>query len=211
MQATLSDQSSPADGQDHLAQVRERIVSDPSIERLIGIKAHQLCRRRDFSRSDYDDLRQDMRLHLLRKAHLFDPARGSLRTFVHNALTSWAAMELRYRGRAKRCEQFKAVSLERTPVQCDSMSAMLGDVLLERDGQRLPQNDSLSSIEQLELGDAIQHAMENLSSEDRAILIHVAEHGITSAARAFHRTRHRVLKAIARARIHFENAGLGWD
>ncbi|MEL6740295.1 MAG: hypothetical protein AAFP26_06535 [Planctomycetota bacterium] len=36
------------------------VVSDPFTAKLTRIKAAQLCRRRDFSRSDYDDLSQGM-------------------------------------------------------------------------------------------------------------------------------------------------------
>jgi len=188
---------------------RHEIVSDPFTVTLIRIKARQLCRRSDFSRSDYDDIRQSMRLYLLEKAHLFDPVRGNLEAFVTNAINTWVGMELRYRERDKRRESYKAVSLERTPVECDGDVTTLGQVLLEEDGRRLTQTDPQSPVEQLELREAVQHAMQNVQPEDRAILIHAAEHGVASAARAFGRSRRQVLNTLARARIHFEKAGLG--
>lgn len=188
---------------------RHDIVSDPFTVTLIRIKAHQLCRRSDFSRSDYDDIRQSMCLYLLEKAHLFDPVRGNLEAFVTNAINTWVGMELRYRERDKRRESYKAVSLERTPVECDGDVTTLGQVLLEEDGWRLTQTDPQSPVEQLELREAVQRAMQNVQPEDRAILIHAAEHGVASAARAFGRSRRQVLNTLARARIHFEKAGLG--
>lgn len=188
---------------------RRDIVSDPFTVTLIRIKARQLCRRSDFSRSDYDDIRQSMRLYLLEKAHLFDPVRGNLEAFVTNAINTWVGMELRYRERDKRRESYKAVSLEGTPVECNGDVTTLGQVLLEEDGRRLTQTDPQSPVEQLELREAVQHAMQNVQPEDRAILIHAAEHGVASAARAFGQSRRQVLNALARARIHFEKAGLG--
>lgn len=188
---------------------RHDIVSDPFTVTLIRIKARQLCRRSDFSRSDYDDIRQSMRLYLLEKAHLFDPVRGNLEAFVTNAINTWVGMELRYRERDKRRESYRAVSLESTPVECDGDVTTLGQVLLEEDGRRLPQTDPRSPVEQFELREAVQHAMQNVQPEDRAILIHAAEHGVASAARAFGRSRRQVLNTLARARIHFEKAGLG--
>ncbi|MCK6485433.1 MAG: hypothetical protein L6R00_15000 [Phycisphaerae bacterium] len=185
------------------------IVSDPFTVTLIRIKARQLCRRSDFSRSDYDDIRQSMRLYLLEKAHRFDPARGNLEAFVTNAINTWVGMELRHRGRGKRRNSFKAVSLERTPVVCDGDITTLGAVLLEEDGRRRTQSYPLHSAEQFELREALQHAMQNVQPEDRAILTHAAEHGVASAARAFSRSRRQVLNALARARVHFEKAGLG--
>ncbi len=185
------------------------VVSDPFTVTLIRIKARQLCRRSDFSRSDYDDIRQGMRLYLLEKAHLFDPVRGNLEAFVTNAIKTWTAMALRYRNRDKRRESFKAVSLEGTPVECDGDITTLGAVLLEEDGRRRTRTYPLSAVEQFELREAVQHAMQDLKPEDRAILVHVAEHGVASAARAFSRSRRQVLKTMARARIRFEKAGLG--
>ncbi len=185
------------------------IDSDPFTDTLISIKARQLCRRSDFSRSDYDDIRQSMRLYLLEKAHLFDPARGNLEAFVTKAINTWVGMELRHRERDKRRESFKAVSLERTPVECDGDITTLGAVLLEEDGRRRTQTYPLPSVEQLELREAVELAMQNVQPEDRAVLIHAAEHGVASAARAFSRSRRQVLNAMARARVHFEKAGLG--
>lgn len=185
------------------------IVSDPFTDTLISIKARQLCRRSDFSRSDYDDICQSMRLYLLEKAHLFDPARGNLEAFVTKAINTWVGMELRHRERDKRRESFKAVSLERTPVECDGDITTLGAVLLEEDGRRRTQTYPLPSVEQLELREAVEHAMQNVQPEDRAVLIHAAEHGVASAARAFGRSRRQILNAMARARVHFEKAGLG--
>jgi len=185
------------------------VVSDPFTVTLIRIKARQLCRRSDFSRSDYDDLQQDMRLYLLEKAHLFDPDRGNIEAFVTKALRTWVAMRLRYRKREKRRESYKAVSLERTPVEYEGGITSLGAVLLEEDGRRLTRTYPISEIEQFELREAIEHAMGSLEPGDRAMLTHVAEHGVANAARTFGVSRRQVSNAIARARAQFEKAGLG--
>lgn len=184
-------------------------VSDPFTMTLIRIKARQLCHRRDFPRCEYDDLRQGMRLYLLEKAHLFNPARGNAQAFVTNMLKTWVAMELRFRNRAKRSSRIKVVSLERTLVPCDGGLAVLHSVLLEADGQRLRQTESPAPAEAAEVRAAVQHAMRNVPPEDKAILIHVAEHGVASAARTFDVSRRQILNALARVRVHFEKAGLG--
>lgn len=188
---------------------KQSIVSDPFTVSFIRMKARQLCRRSDFSSSDCDDVQQSMRVYLLEKVHLFDPARGNLQAFVTHAIKTWMAMELRYRNRMKRRESLKAVSLERTRVECDGDTTTLGAVLLEEDGRRLTQTEHLSSLEQVEVREAVQHAMGNLQPQDRAIVLHVAEHDVASAARAFGLSRRQILNAMARARVHFEKAGLG--
>ena len=185
------------------------IVSDPFTATLINIKARQLCRRSDFSPSDYDDLRQDMRLYLLEKASLFDPERGNLEAFVTNALKTWVAMRLRYRNRNKRRGSHRAVSLERTAVKCDGQITTLGTVLLEDDGQRLTRTDPITPAEQFELRDGIKHVMANLSPEDRALLISVTEHGARPTARALGVSWRQITNALARIREQFEKAGLG--
>jgi len=187
------------------------IVSNPFTVTLIRIKARQLCRRSGFSPSDYDDLRQDMRLYLIEKAHRFDPQRGNIEAFVTNALNTWVAMQLRYRKREKRRESYKAVSLERTPVECGGDVTSLGNVLLEEDGGRRTQSYPISPIESFELREAIEHAMQGLAPNDRALLAHVSEYGVASAARAFGISRRQVDNAMARIRDCFEKAGLGHD
>ena len=185
------------------------VVSDPFTVTLIRIKAHQLCRRSDFSRSDYDDLRQDMRLYLIEKAHLFDPVRGNIEAFVTNALGTWVAMRLRYRSREKRRESYKVVSLERTRVECDGDITTLGAVLLEEDGRRLTQAYPISAVERFELREAIEHAMQGLEPDDRALLIQVGEHGITSTAKSLGVSWRQVDNAMTRIRALFKKAGLG--
>lgn len=69
---------------------------------LIRARAWQLCRRSDFSSSDYDDLRQAMLLHLIRTTHLYDPARGTPTAFAEVVLANWSAQHLRDRSRLKR-------------------------------------------------------------------------------------------------------------
>ena len=96
---------------------------------VINHKACQLARRTDFSRSDEDDLAQDMRLHLLRRAHRFDPARSSYNTFVARVIDSWIATMLRDRWRRKRAAGLEAQSLEATSATQDGAPASLRDVL----------------------------------------------------------------------------------
>jgi len=188
---------------------RQDVVSNSFTITFIRIKARQLCRRADFSQSDYDDLRQNMRLYLIEKTHLFDSARGNLEAFVTNCINTWVAMRLRHRNRDKRRESYKAVSLERTAVECDGDITTLGKVLLEEDGRRLTQTCPISAVERFELSDAIEFAMQNLEPEDQALLIQVAEHGVTGAAKSLGVSWRQVDNAMKRIRDLFKKAGLG--
>lgn len=185
------------------------LVTHPFTTTLIRIKASRLCRRHDFSRSDFDDLRQEMRLYLLEHAHQYDPARGNLDSYVKKAINTWVAMELRRRWRLKRCPDCNVVSLERTPVECDGDITSLGAVLMEDDGCRLLQTVIISNLDQFELKEALQHALAALDPFDRALLDQVAEQGVTRTARACGITRRQVEKVLARIREFFEKSGLG--
>lgn len=190
-----------------MAESRD-IVTHPFTVSFIRTKAGDLCRRSDFSRSDFEDLEQDMRMYLLEKAHLFDPTRGRLEAFVNRVVSSWVAIRLRYRSREKRRDSYKAQSLERTRVECEGEITSLGFVLLEEDGRRLGRNFCLSDIEQFELNQAVECAMGSLAPQDRDILAHVAEYGVADAARTFGVSRRQIENAVARARSQFEKAGL---
>lgn len=98
-------------------------------QKLIKIKVGQLARRRDFRGTDSDDLAQDMRLHLLRRAHHFDPARSSYSTYVARVIDAWIATMLRDRRRRKRAAGLDAQSLEATSVTQDGAPGSLRDVL----------------------------------------------------------------------------------
>jgi len=186
----------------------ESIVSAPFTVTIICAKARQLCRRSDFSRSDYDDLRQDMRLYLIKKASLFDPARGNLEAFVTNALNTWVAMRLRYHNREKRRDSHNPISLERTIVDCDGYITTLGAVLSEKDDRRMMRAYGISAAEQFELREAIEYAMRRLEPEDRALLLQVFEEGITGTAKSLGISYRQANNAMERIRAIFKKAGL---
>ncbi|NJL31238.1 MAG: hypothetical protein HC898_06180 [Phycisphaerales bacterium] len=110
----------------------QAIVGNPFTITLIRVKARQLCRRSDFTRADYDELRQGMRLYLLQMAHRFDPARGNVEAFVTQMINTWVAMQLRYRNCPKRGDTYKTISMERTTAVHEGDDIRLGNLLLEK-------------------------------------------------------------------------------
>lgn len=187
------------------------IVSNPFTVTFIRVKAGQLIKRRDFSSSDFEDLQQDMRLYLLEKAHLFDPGRGNLESFVTKAINSCVAMKLRDREFLKRREDKKAISLERTMVEHEGEITDLGHVLLEDDGQRRTRAYPKSDTEQFERREAVEHVMGKLDPDDRDLLLSIAEHGLKETARMRGVSWRQVTNARDRLRKEFEKAGLDRD
>lgn len=107
---------------------RPNVLTDYA-EKLIPIKARQLARRSDFRWTDDEDLAQEMRRQLLRRAHLFDAKRGSINTFVARVIDSWIASLLRDRRRQKRAAGRDSVSLEGSRVVSDGVNASLRETL----------------------------------------------------------------------------------
>lgn len=196
---------------------RHDVVFHPFTRKHTRIKARQLCRRSDFTKSDYPDLRQELLLYLWRKAHLFDSARGNIEAFVTKATKSCVGMIIRHRERAMRSGDFRAISLERIYVEHDGGADMLRSVIAEHEHHRRVSNSTPSAIEQLELRDAIEHALESLTSDERDLLQHVDEHGVLCTAHEWSRrekrkvTRHQIEKRVLQMRSRFEDAGLGTD
>lgn len=191
------------------------VVSNPFTQSLIKTKASQLCRRSDFSRSDFDDLRQGMRLYLLQRSHLFDPERGSLEAFVTELLKYWVRMELRFRGREKRRGNFSAISLEGTEVTFDGDTDTLDALISETDLHRRTHGSSRSPIEQIDTAEAVHHAFNKLSPAEQALLLFAIEHGVAAAAREWSDRLYRsvprrwVENSVKAMRQRFHDSGLG--
>lgn len=184
------------------------IVTHPFTLTLIRIKAAQLCRRSDFSRSDREDLQQEMELYLLRKAHLFDSERGNIEAFVTTSINSWVGMTLRFRARDKRRPGLHAVSLEGTEIESDGEADTLASVLEEADLARRLQHHGLTPSELFDLRDYLHFVLAALSPSERALVALVADRGVASAARTRKVSRRQIENAMARIRARFDDEGL---
>lgn len=191
--------------------IRHDVVTHAFTTTFINNKAAQLCRRSDVPRADHEDLQQEMLLYLSKKAHLFDPARGNIEAFVTMAIKSWVGMEFRRRHRLKRRAELYALSIERTPIEQDGDATTLSAVLQDADLHRRRQLKASDPKEQLELAEAVAHAISTLTLHENQLLVHVAEHGVASATRKHDISRRQIKNALTRMRTHFEDAGLGVD
>jgi len=189
--------------------IRSDVVSHPFTADLIRRKAAFLCRGPGFSRSDEEDLRQEMALYLWTKARLFDASRGTVEAFVSSALASWVGMEVRRRKCDKRRGGFRAISLEGTLVEYDGEPDSLAGVLGEADGMRRTGRRPASVLDQVETLEAFRAVDAMLSPRERALLRDVIDHGLVGAARLRHLSRHQVARAVngIRARLIKARAG----
>lgn len=185
------------------------VVSHPFTADLIRRKAAFLSRSPGFSRTDEEDLRQEMTLYLWTKARLFDAGRGTIEAFVSAALTSWVRMEVRHRKCEKRRGWFNAISLEGTFVECDGEADSLASVLGESDGTRRTGGRTSSVLDHVETLEVFRAVDAQLSPRERALLRDVIDHGLVGAARLRHLSRHQVARAVDRIRARLTDARAG--
>lgn len=175
---------------------------------LIQIKARQLSHKAGFNRSDEDDLRQELTMHLLRQAHRFDPGRASVNTFIARVVGSYVVTLLRRRARSKRAPGYFTQSLDQPVGNADGKVAVLRDRLSEADLGRRTGRGPDNSTERRDLADAVSQAIASLPVELQDICSRLGEGTIASVARDLGVSRCQVAKAIARIREHFRASGL---
>lgn len=185
---------------------RSEVVSHPFTADLIRRKAEALRRSAGSSRSDEDDLRQEMALYLWTKARLFNPDRGTIEAFVTSALASWVGMEARRRKCNKRKNWLRAISLEGTLVECDGETDSLAAVMSEAEGMRRSGGRPSSVLDEVERSEAFQAVDAVLTARERVLLRDVIDHGLAGAARLRHVSRHHVARAVQKIRVRLMEA-----
>ncbi|MEX2670896.1 MAG: sigma-70 family RNA polymerase sigma factor [Phycisphaeraceae bacterium] len=187
------------------------IVSNAYAQSVIRIKAHQLCRRADFSRSDMEDLRQEMWLYLVKVARLFNPDRACLETFIARAIDSCVAIILRDRQREKRRAGLDATSLEGTLAGGAEERGPLSRHLVPTDQSRRTGNVPVDPVERLETVEAVSVAMAKLPPKVRSIAKRLMHASPTAVAKEMGISRRQVRNAIDEMEGVFRDAGLGRD
>lgn len=187
---------------------RPNVLTDYS-EKLIQFKARQLARRSDFRSSDDEDLSQEMRRHLLRRAHLFDAKRGSLNTFVARVIDSWIASLLRERRRQKRAAARDAVSLEGSRVVTGGVNTTLREAL---SAERVPGRSDESPEDEFarqEVIAAVARVVSALPPLLRDICTRLPDQSDAAIKRELGLSRRQFDSAMARIRQTFADTRLG--
>lgn len=189
-------------------RARDAVLTDYA-HTLIRFKARQLSRRSGFTRSDQDDLEQDLWTVLLSQAEAFDPDRASIDTFIDRVVNSAVLMILRDRRRQKRANGFHTQSLDAAPQRSGPSSTAAGSDLSAEDRCRhrgaAPVNESQRAVDR----DAAEHALDEMPAPLRDVCRRVMGGSISSAARELGRSRRQIRNALFEARAYFERAGFG--
>ena len=184
--------------------LRHVVVSDYA-KTLIRVKARQLCRRLGSSRSDEDDLQQELSLLLYSKLPQFDPDRASLPTFIDRVIESGVRMLLRNARRLKRGSGMSPQSLDATDTsgsQRPLRDAVQQDAHARRTGQSAHDPQDVFTDR-----DAAEHAIAVLPDDLRSLCLRLKESDPTPLAEQFGMSRHQMRQAIAQIRRYFVRAG----
>jgi len=165
---------------------------------LVARKARQLLGKAGLTRSDRQDIEQELILHLLERWESYDPERGSARTFVARVVENEAARLLRDRRRLKRgCLR----------VTC-SLNEMIPD---DEDGTvervaTMPAEDVADEVNDLALD--LADALEDLPAALRSLCERLKMQTVSEASRATGIPRWKLYEAIRELRLLLAEAGI---
>jgi RNA polymerase sigma-70 factor, ECF subfamily len=184
-----------------------QVFNDDTVA-FIQFKARQLCRKPGFTRSDEDDLRQELTLHLLRQASRFDPARAAWNTFVARVIDSGVAMILRDRRRKKRAPGFRAKSLEVGVVVVHGHEQDVGAIASAADQHRRIGITPTEELPRQQLSEAVRQAISELPPHLRALCARLSQSPPAVVARELGISRRQVRKLMSQIRQRLQDADL---
>jgi RNA polymerase sigma factor (sigma-70 family) len=181
------------------------------VRTLIRIKARQLARNPSFSRSDSDDIEQELAVALLKQACKYDPSRGSWNTFAAKVVQTSIGMILRKQRRLKRSPiaGVELQSLEMTVDIPDEPPMRLWALVMQADVDRRTGATSHSATEVSDQASDLAHIIASLPPNLQAICLSLRERSRTATAEHLGISRSQVNTAVETIRQHFERAGLG--
>ena len=184
-------------------------IATQYVQTLIRCKARQVTRQPGFSRADESDVAQDLRAHILKQAHHFDPSQAGVNTFIARVVDSAVAMIIRDRWRLKRAAGLNLQSLEGSTLRHEGKEKGLMEVLVDDDLRRRRGIPGVPEEERREVSVDMAGVLARLAAPLRGIARLLMDDGNeASIARDLGMSRRRVRKAIDDIRRHFRRAGL---
>ena len=183
---------------------KEFVLTDYA-KNLIAFKARQLSLRRDFCRSDREEIQQELWLAVVSQADRFDSTRASLNTFLDRVVNTGVAMILRDRERQIRASGLQATSLDAISRDDD---CKLADKITEDDLTRRLCRERRDELADRELAEAVSAALPMMPPEISDVCRSVRGGSVSSAAAELNTSRRQIRNSLAAARPFVERAGL---
>jgi len=170
----------------------------PAVMRVVDFRAFKISRMKGFSASDYEDIRQDLLLALVRKFPSFDPAQAQDVTFAERVIDNYVSHLLRHRNS-------KQGAIEHGMVRhTDATGGNAPSV----GGNARPKIDEGSHADEVLLRLSVAEVLNRLSPELRAVAELLKEHSKAATARRLGISEHVLNGKIEQLRRIFRAAGL---
>ncbi len=170
-----------------MAETQHTSVLNEYARKDIENKARRLIRRAGFSRSDREDLEQELTLRLLERSALYDPSRASLNTFVVCVIRSGVANILRQEATKKR-----AAARFNTSLHAEHVPPPVVEPEQERNFARLEVREAVAG-----LAPELQSVCQRLMADPPSVV-----------ARELKVTSYQLQISIGHIRRHFARLGL---
>ncbi len=178
---------------------------DAYVRELIRNQARKLIGKCGFTRSDRDDIEQELTIHCWQQREKFDPDRGQWSTFVNRVAGNRIASIIEYRQAAKRDYRREAMSLNQFVCDGNGERVELAQLMSDQDCHRLERRDEAA---QRDLACDVRAFIVRLSPEDRELCQARQDHPPTEAARQLGISRGTLYDRIGKLRPLSEDAGL---
>ncbi|MBK8915019.1 MAG: sigma-70 family RNA polymerase sigma factor [Phycisphaerales bacterium] len=171
----------------------KKITLDEYATTLIRLKARQLIGQYGFSRSDREDLEQELTLNLLIRLSRFDPSKGQPATFVRMVVDRRVASLIRERKSLSR-------DYRRARHLLDEISDEIGDGSLTE--------PAVDDQHERDLAMDMAEALDTLSDVQRSIAESLRDAPLTEVARKHHCSREAMRRHAEQVRRHLARRGL---
>lgn len=182
-------------------------VLTPATLKFIRHKARQLARRPGFTKSDGDDVAQELILQLVRALPRFDPKRGTLEAFVKTVVERYAATLVQH-CQAECRDPEKHDSLNQLTTDESGHLRDLGDTLPEEARRHRLAITARPTDEQRDLVIDVAGVLDRLPTDLRDLAEHLRNKSISEIARETGIPRTTLNDARRRLREFFVEAGL---
>lgn len=177
--------------------------------KLIRKKARRLAWRADFSRTDEDDIVQEITMHLLMQSEHLDPARAPTGAFVTLVIdTAIANLIRKARRQSTKPVDAEVESLDVMVTVSGEPPVALESLITIEDGQRRTRSFAPSDAEVFEDREAFGHAFNKLPKDLKRICNELMSVPPLEATRNLGITRHQMRLAMEMIREYFVGTGL---
>jgi len=178
-------------------------------KQLIQCKARQLVGQAGLSRSDLDDLKQEMWADLLRRFSWFESDRANVKTFMARVVSHRVSAILRHRSAVGRDYRREVGSLSEPTEDSDGRTVEWAQVITDDAHDFRTGVDRRSDLERLEMATDIETVFGSLPEPLRELCVLLKTESMSAAARKLGISRRAARARLAEIRERFEAAGLG--